>query len=49
MFHNLFPHSSPLHVYKQSPEEEKKERQREWDIEGEKCMGALEVCQGKAV
>lgn len=26
VFHNLFPHSSPLHVYKQSSEEEKKAR-----------------------
>lgn len=44
MFHNLFPHSSPLHVYKQSPKEEKKEREREFEIEEEKDMGALEIC-----
>lgn len=34
MFHNLFPHSSPLHVYKQSPVEEKKERERVGDRGG---------------
>ena len=56
VFHNLFPHSSPLHVYKQSPEEDEKERERESETEEEeeeeeekKCTGALEICQGKAV
>lgn len=29
VFHNLFPHSSPLHVYKQSPKEEGKTRGKE--------------------
>lgn len=41
VFHNLFPHSSPLHIYKQSPKEGKKR-------EG-KTVGALQICQGKAV
>lgn len=29
VFHNLFPHSSPLHVYKQRPEEEGGKRGKE--------------------
>lgn len=49
MFHNLFPHSSPLDVYKQSPKEEKKEREREREIEEEKWTGTQDICQGKAV
>lgn len=31
VFHNLFPHSSPLHIYKQSPKEEKKGKERLWE------------------
>lgn len=49
VFHNLFPHSSLLHVYKQSPVEEEEARGGEWEKEEEKCMGALEMCQGKNV
>ena len=44
VFHNLFPHSSPLHIYKQRPKEEKEKKREE-----EKCTGALEICQGKAM
>ncbi len=49
VFHNLFPHSSPPHVYKQNPEEEENEKERGWEIEKETCTGALEICQVKAV
>lgn len=34
MFHNLFPHSPPLHIYKQPFEEEKEKK-----VEREKEMG----------
>lgn len=54
VFHNLFPHSSPLHVYKQSPEEEEKLREREWgggggggDEGGEEEGGEVHGSAGK--
>lgn len=49
VFHNLFPHSSPLHVYKQSSEEKEKESKRVWDTEGPTWMEALEICQRKTI